>query len=235
MTYIRALNAKGIEVFNDYIFRKRSKENVQPPYYALSDPEYSDELDVSISIEDIEFSSRYEIGTYLTEKFSSINIQPYLGHTGFWSWLALFWFEQLSPKKDGQHDPHKEYNYILSSDYRHRPRHSIFMTWQLVSQYGEDVRFMLSKVPSVRGELTELLLSRQEILTSTSAIGVASLLYYDANTGIFKRGAAARKSAGCVTRFMSWIQQIQRTYDIFSMSKEELYELLPSEFERFQN
>lgn len=235
MNYIRALNDKGIEVFNNYIFRRRSKENVQPPYYALSDPEYSSELEVSIEVEKIEFSSRYEIGVYLTSKFNCIDIQPYLGHKGFWSWLALFWFDQLASKDDDQYSPAKEYNYILSSNYNHRPRHAIFMTWQLVSQYGEDARFMLSKVPSVRGELTEQLLARQEILSSTSAIGVASLLYYDSNTGIFKRGAAARKSAGCIARFMSWIQQIQRTYDIFSMSKEELYELLPSEFERFQN
>jgi len=235
MKNIRALNSKGIEVFNDYIFRRRSKENVQPPYYALFDAEYSEEINVSIDIEEIEFSSRYEIGTYLTDKFNLINIQPYLGHKGFWSWLALFWFDQLAPKKDSQHAPAKEYNYILSSNYNHRPRHAIFMTWQLVNQYGEDVRFMLSKAPSVRGELTEQLMARQEILSSNSAIGVASLLYYDTNTGSFKRGATGRKSAGCVARFVSWLQQVQRTYDIFSMSKEELSYLLPNEFEKFQN
>lgn len=235
MTYIRALNNKGIEVFNDYIFRRRSKENVQPPYYALSDPDYSYELEVSIEVEDIDFSSRYEIGLYLSDKFNCINIQPYLGHKGFWSWLALFWFELLAPKKEGRHTPAKEYNYILSSNYNHRPRHAIFMTWQLVNQYGEDVKFMLSKDPSVRGELTEQLMARQEILSSNSAIGVASLLYYDASSGSFKRGATGRKSAGCVARFVSWLQQVQRTYDIFSMSKEELTCLLPNEFEKFQN
>ena len=151
MKYMRSLNSKGIELFNDYIFRSRSKENVQPPYYLLFDSEFSDEIDILIPIDSQDFNSRYEIGIYLTDKFKGINIQPYLGHQGFWSWLALFWFEQLCPKREGKYSPAKEYNYILSTNYNHRPRHAIFMTWQLVSQCGEDVKFMLSKEPSVRG------------------------------------------------------------------------------------
>ena len=78
-------------------------------------------------------------------------------------------------------------------------------------------------------------MARQEILSSNSVLGLASSLYYDHKTSSFKRGAAARKSAGCVARFVSWLQQVQRTYDIFSMTKEELTYLLPNEFEKFKS
>lgn len=162
-------------------------------------------------------------------------MQRYMGDVGFWSWFSLLWFDQLCPvKKDGTRNPSREYNYILSRKYNHRPRHAIYMTWQLVDQYGADSRFMLSKEPSTRGEITEQMMARQEILSSDGVMRLASYLYFDMHSGTFKKGAASRTSAGCVNRYVAWLQQIQLTFDIFSISRDELAELLPPEFDRFR-
>ena len=157
-----------------------------------------------------------------------------MGDSGCWSWFALCWFAQLCPKKNGKMKPRKSYNYILSRSYNHRPRHAVYMTWQLVQRYGKDAEFMLCKEPSTRGEITEQMMARQEMLSSEATMRLARSLYFDPASGIFKRGAAARKSAGCVYRYINWIQQLQLTFDIFSTTKEELEELLPKEFDRFR-
>ena len=108
------------------------------------------------------------------------------------------------------------------------------MTWQLVQRYGIDSQFMLCKDPTTRGEITEQLLGRQDLLSSEAAIRLASALYFDPVQGTFKKGAAARKSPGCISRYIAWLQQVQLTFDIYSMSKEELAALLPKEFDRYR-
>ncbi|MFQ3246619.1 MAG: hypothetical protein ACI9SP_003272 [Arenicella sp.] len=233
---VRKLNDHGIAEFTTFIDNCRSGYKQNIPSYLLEDDRSSVPLDIDISVIDREFASRFEIGIYLQEAFRGVEIQPLIGDQGFWSWFALLWFNKLCPLSiDGLRNPSKEYNYVLSKNYNHRPRHSIYMTWQLVNRYGNDVRFMLSKKPSTRGEITEQMMARQEFLTSDGAMRLASALYYDEKTGIFKKGAASRKSAGCVDRYVSWLQQLQVTYDLYSISKDELEELLPKEFDRFRS
>lgn len=232
---VRKLNSYGIAEFSTFIESCRAGNLQNTPVYLLDDDRSSEPLDIELEVEDKEFASRFEIGVYLQQVFGDHDIQPLIGDKGFWSWFALLWFDQLCPiSMDGKRNPSKEYNYILSPNYNHRPRHAIYMTWQLVDRYGDDARFMLSKEPSTRGELTEQMMARQEVLTSEGAMRLASQLYYDGNTGSFRRGAAARKSAGCVSRYVSWLQQLQVTYDIFSITKDELLGLLPSEFDKFR-
>ena len=232
---VRKLNDYGIAEFTIFIDNCRSGVRQNIPSYLLDDDRSSVPLDIDLEVIDREFASRFEIGVYLQEIFEGADIQSLIGDQGFWSWFALMWFDKLCPSSaDGIRKPSKEYNYILSKNYNHRPRHAIYMTWQLVNRYGDDVRFMLSKEASTRGELTEQMMARQEVLTSDGVMRLASALYYDNETGIFKKGAASRKSAGCVARYINWLQQLQMTYDIFSTSKEELEELLPEEFGRFR-
>ena len=200
----------------------------------LDSDESSEAIELDLDVVENNFSSRYEMGAYLVKLFEGHHIQKYMGDAGFWSWFALLWFEQLCPvKNDGMRNPSKDYNYVLSKNYNHRPRHAIYMTWQLVSRYGQEARFMLSKEPSTRGEITEQMMARQEMLSSEGVMRLASALYFDVESGIFKRGAASRTGPGCVYRYVNWLQQLQLTFDIFSTTKDELEGLLPAEFSRF--
>jgi hypothetical protein len=230
---LRKLNEQGVEVFRDYINDLRSGADQNIPNYLLDSDEYSEDIQFELEITKPEFKSRLEMGVYLVDLFDGLNITPYIGDIGFWSWLALYWFEQLCSEKEGKLNPSMDYNYILSKNFRHRPRHAVYMTWQLVTRYGEDCAFMLCKAMSTRGELTEQMMARQENLSSESVMKLANALYFDSETRTFKKGAAARKSAGCVARYITWLEQIKMTYDVFSISADELKDLLPAEFDRF--
>ena len=129
--------------------------------------------------------------------------------------------------------PSQPYNYILSTSFLHRPRHAIYMTWQIVGMHGERALFMLGKEPSVRGELTEQLMARQEILYSKSVMELASSLYTDTERKTFKRGVTTRDKGGTVTRFILWLDQLRLNFDIYAMSASDMQEMLPKEFDRF--
>jgi hypothetical protein len=231
---LRKLNDKGVEQFRAYIndLRVGTEQNI--PSHLLDNDEFSEDIQFDVEVPIVDFKSRYEMGTYLVKLFEGHNITPYIGDIGFWTWLALYWFNQLCPEKGGKLNPSMEYNYVLSQGHWHRPRHAVYMTWQLVNRYGADCAFMLCKSMSTRGELTEQMMARQENLSSEGVMKLANALYFDPETGIFKRGAAARKSAGCVARYINWLDQIKLTYDVFSIAQEELEALLPEEFGRFQ-
>ena len=232
---LRRLNRQGLRKFDEFVENLRCGGRQNTPDYLLTDPATSEPLGQALELEKFELSSRYDLGVYLVQKLSELNIQSLMGDAGFWSALALFWFDELCPPaKDGTRKPSMVYNYILSENYGHRPRHAIFTTWQLVERYGEDSRFLLGKKLSVRGELIEQLMARQYFLSCEGVMRAASKLYYDRDRRTFKIGAAGRKSAGCVSRFVVWLQQLEINYDLFSVSSEDLLRLAPREFDRFR-
>lgn len=232
---VRKLNDQGLHNFGQFIIHLRDGNEANNPTYLLTDPLFSEPVVPEVNVDaDRKFASRYEMGQHLVARTSNVNLQPLMGDRGFWSWFALLWFDQLCPTRKSQRNPSQEYNYILSKRYNHRPRHAIYMTWQLVNLYGDAARFMLCKPMDTRGEITEQLMARQDILSSEGAMKLASSLYFDPEEGNFKRGAAARKSAGCVTRYIAWLQQLQLTFDLYSISADDLAAMLPREFDRFR-
>lgn len=230
----RRLNERGLKAFSVYIDQLRSGSKSQPPMHLLSDENYSEKLAVTVSVANEEFDNRFEIGKHLVRALKGKSIQALLGDGGFWSWLALYWFDQLCPPAaDGSRKPSKEYNYILSTNYNHRPRHAIRTTWLLVDRYSEESFFLLSKKPNERGELIEQLAARQYFISCRGVIGAAAALYYDPDRATFKRGATSQKRKGNIRRLISFLQQLDLTYDLYSLSANDVLGMLPDEYGAF--
>ena len=232
---MRKLNKSGIKEFQYFIDNLRNGGKQNTPDYLLTDPSTSEILEFDLELEKKIFSNRYDLGVYLVEKLKGTDVQKFMGDSGLWNALALFWFNQLCPvKADGSRKPSMVYNYVLSENYNHRPRHSIFTTWQLVDLYGEHSRYLLSRELPVRGELIEQLMARQYFLSCAGIMLAASSLYYDQDRKTFKKGATSRNKAGTVDRFVTWLQQLEINYDLFSINSDDLIGLMPKEFDRFK-
>jgi len=233
-TPIRRLNENGLKFFLNYIGRIAGGEKDNPPMAILSDDNWSEPADFSLEVENQAFATRYEMGEYLVQLFRDINPQDIISDTGLWSWLALFWFDQLCPvKADGSRKPSKPYNYILSPNYNHRPRHALRTTWQLVSGYGEAVHFLLSKGPNERGELLEQLAARQFFIGCKGIIETASRLYSDPERNTFKRGSTSQKRRGNIRQYINYLQQLELTYDLYTLPRDEIINMLPAEYSSF--
>lgn len=210
---VRKLNSEGIAEFDRYLDLARENRSTEPPYWILDDDRVSQSVEDGFQIEQKVFRNRYEMGEYLAENVDENLDAQLFGDTGLWSWITLYWFDQFCPvDEDGNREVKKAYNYIPSSNYRHRYRHAIYMSWLLVRLYGKKARFLLSADMPVRGELIEQLMARQEILFFGGVMDLASTLYSDTDSGKFKRGAAGRTSPGCVSRYVAWLQQLALTY-----------------------
>jgi len=233
-TPVRRLNENGLRFFQDYIGRIAGGEKSDPPFAILTDDDWSEPVDFTREVEVANFATRYTMGEYLEQLFRDINHQDIISDIGLWSWLALLWFDQLCPAKaDGSRKPSKQYNYILSPNYNHRPRHALRTTWQLVSEYGEKTRFLLSKGPNERGELLEQLAARQFFIGCRGIIEAASRLYSDHERNTFKVGSTSQKRRGNIRRFISYLQQLELTYDLYTLPGGEIVNMLPAEYSGF--
>lgn len=233
-TQIRRLNDRGLRIFSDYIRRLAGGEKTDPPKSILTDDSCTEAVDFTVEIEDRNFDTRFDIGVYLKDRLVSINPQQLLGDSGIWSWMALFWFDQLCPaKSDGSRKPSKAYNYILSPNYNHQPRHALQTTWVLVDRYGETARFLLSKKPNERGELMEQIAARQFFISCRGIIEAANRLYYDPESKTFKRGSTTQTRKGNIRRFIGYLQQLELTYDLYTLPGDEIISMLPKEYNGF--
>ena len=236
---LRKLNQEGTERFEDYII---SGADGPPPLELLSDPLTSEPaLNNKIEMGSGLFDNRYMFGIYLNSLLRDFDPALFSNDAGFWSAMALVWFDRLCPQANGKWKPDKSYRYVLSQDYRHYYRHLVRTPWQLVRDHGENARFLLTSTSakarnnplSVHGEILEQFAGRQQVLSNRKLIQHASRLYFDSDKEVPKRGVAGRLK-GNASRFGIIHRQFELTYDPATMSDDEFFQILPSEFDRWR-
>ena len=240
---IRQMNAKGITESKSYLATLRAGQVAAPfPNHVLTDTEYSDVLEPATSIEARSFADRRQAGQYLSEKLAHFPIEEVQQNYGLWSWLGIFYFNNLVNRDDsGNPDLGRDSDaaYVLDpatpgwGDNRHR----LLMAYETYTLHGENAWFMLDQPVNSAGQLTNRLSGKPTIFRSRGIVKLAHLLYADPLTRSTKRGFGGggqnQRSPGNLMRFIDVLDQLYMTYDVYGMTAEELMKLLPSEFDRW--
>lgn len=235
MPNVRRLTRKGREQFGDYLQKARSNPELSPPFQLLTDTTASEIPDYHASVEDVKFRSKRHAGEYLNRQLSAVEIGEIRRDAGLWSWLALFYFDQVCPEDDsGERQVNKTEHYILIPDWSRYYRHLLATPWEIVREYPEGARVLLSGSVDIHGDFVEQLASRQEIVSNSSLIEAADHLYYDDDNGRPKTGARSRDRPGNVRRLVEIKQQLDLTFDLYGMKAREILELLPEEFDAWR-
>ena len=233
MNELRTLNNKGIKEFEKYLHGGAIGE---PPFSLLNSSTCSKQIPGANSIQTQDFSNRFEFGKYLNKLLDGLDSTAIAHDKGLWTWLALHFFDQLCPKDvDGQRKVFKSYAYVLSAEFRHYYRHLVRTPYILFRDHGTNSRVLLMAPLHKRGELSEQIISRQNIIARKSIMEAVDTLYYDSERQTFKRGAAGRGKPGTVDRLVGVLQQFELTYDLHVMNGEQIVGLLPKEFDKFIN
>ena len=240
---IRQMNAKGIAESKSYLATLRAGQVYAPfPTHVLSDSEYAEVLEPATTIEGRAFANRREAGQYLSEKLAHFPIEEIQQNYGLWSWLGMFYFNDLvGLDPDGHPDlgSTSDVAYVLDpsapgwGDNRHR----LLMAYETYTLHGEDAWFMLDQPVNSAGQLTNRLSGKPTIFRSRGIVKLAHLLYTDRETRNTKRGFGGggqnQRSPGNLMRFIDVLDQLYMTYDVYGMTAEELMKLLPAEFNRW--
>lgn len=235
---LRRLKQKGIEEFRMYLSALRSGEIAAPPYQILTSPDSSTPVQDGPDIEQMTFLTRLDAARYMDQTFSNLKLDSIETDVGLWSWLSLFYFDQVCPPSPNKsRKPGRDYRHILEPGYRHGHRHLLGGPYLVYTVYGwgeEFSKLMLSTPLPVESHLHHELATRQNFITNRGIVEAAYLLYFDIKAQKPKRGALMKNAAGTLYRFIDVIQQLDVTYDLYSMTGKQILQLLPGEFDRWR-
>ena len=232
---VRILNDRGIKAFADFLSSPEAAGGGDPPFAMLEDDFLANPFEDDAEVEPRDFSSRFELAQYLCNVLPDAG--PALDHNrGLWSWLGLFYFEQICPRQaDGSRKIGEVQRYILSLDWKKYYRHLLATPYVIYRLHGPFSRSILSPLVHKHGDFAEQLASRQEIITNRGLIEAVDRLYYasDGESGMPKRGATNRNRGGTLRRLVDVIQQFDLTYDLYGMTAGDILGILPREFGRW--
>ncbi len=230
MTALRKLNAKGIAAFREYLSSIRAGAEFQTSPALLYVDDFSTAVRPRIEVERRTLKTKLDAAAYLTTVLEPIEGPGLTSDVGLWSWLALFFFDQLSPvRPDGKRRPREDYHYIPSD--RRPQRHLLAGAYQLYKLHGQHARVLLHPAVHQHGRFIFDLDFRRDLLTNRGLIEVADRLYWNERTRRPKRGAASDGQPGNLRRLIAVAQQLELNYDLYGMNAQEILELLPGEFQ----
>jgi hypothetical protein len=220
-----------MRLFGEYLQQIRAGDAVPVPISLLTDAATSEPLAGKIEVEDVMFGSKLEAAKYFSDKFAGVRDVDH--NAGLWSWLALRYFDQLCPPDpSGKREVREDARYIPGTGWRRYYRHLLAAPYRVYRSHGDNAQLLLLDPVDKLGDIWEQLASRQEIITNLGILGTATLLYLDTKRDRPKRGAASTKrKPGTLRRFVDLIQQLDLTYDLYSMQPSDILGLLPGEFD----
>lgn len=238
---LRRLNDQGMERLGSFIDSLKTDAPQPMPSTILTDPAFSEALRVEIHVDRVTFARRFEAGRFLYDLLAPVRTPEHMSlerDAGLWSWLSLFFLDQLCPAStDGGRKPGEQARWIPRFDAARRYyRHLLvgpYLIYKLYARDPEVAMVLLCTKPQAPGDIVEQFVSRPQLVTSSAAVGAATKLYH-VTDGTFHRGAAG-KEGGSVRRLADVLMQFDKTYDLYALTRDELIDLLPREFDKFRS
>ena len=227
-------NEAGLNAFRGFLAACRENPTTPVPTQFLEDQALTAPIDPTIEIEAIEFECRADAAKYLWDLLSPLDDQEVSKSAGLWSWLALYFFDQLCPARNGSRDVKNDYRYVFEpNNMRHFYRHILFIAWRVITIEPKHNRLLLSGSLARLDQVTVEIMKRLYLTRIPCIFEVLERLYWDDERGKRTQGIVTRatvKPGDLIHRFPIRIRQLEMTYDLQSLSADKLIELLGNEF-----
>lgn len=233
---IRRFTDAGTAAFKAYLARLRTGDSAPPPMHLLEDARHSEPAYPEVIAEARPFASRYDFARYADRLFEHEAPDAVFNDTHLWSWLSLYYFDQVCPVRNGARRPGRDYRHIPEPVFRLEHRHLLsgaFLVYTVYALKDDLAEFLLCTPLPKESKVYHDILSRQNLATNPAVITAARRLYFNTKTHSIKRGAYQKMKPGAWSRFITVIQQLELNYDLYSMTWKQVLELLPPEFDQW--
>lgn len=235
---LRRLTPSGIDHFSTYLMQLKAQPNLPPPAFLLTETDSSQELATDAEISDELFPTRLDAARYLDQLLSSSGLTQIERDAGLWSWLTLFYFDQICPvAENNARHPGELARYIPAINVSRRYyRHMLLGPFVIYRLHSDDPARLLALLSSPvhigTSETYRLFIENPTLLACRAVVATATCLYFDKQRGRLRRGAGAKEAGGC-RRLVKFLQQLDCTFDLPMLTEQRLQQLLPQEFQRF--
>jgi len=234
---VRRLNEQGIAQFAAFLESLTGEAPLPYPSALLADPDCTEEILSNIGVEHRTFGSRFAAAEYLYALFKDSGLTGIEHDRGLWAWLSLFYFDQLCPANaKGKRKPGERARWILNTSGRRYYRHLLAGPYFVFRHHAENSKRTLALLCGPLHQMSDVYLEiadSPELVTNPAVTEAATRMYYDPQTARLKRGTARDKPGGA-RRMGEILSQFDCTWDLYSISADDVFNLLPTEFDRFK-
>jgi hypothetical protein len=224
-------------LFGQYLNQVKAEPTTAPPFELLDDPEASAPA-ADVEVTNQKFQTRYEAAKYLDQLLTAAALTNVDRDAQLWAWLTLYFFDQVCPSAVGcQRKVGEPSRYLLAVDESRRYyRHLLLGPYAMYIAHRDNpnrLRALLTnKLDIATSETYRLFIENPPLMACRTVVSVATKLYYDPKKNNIRRGAGSKEEGGC-RRLVDFLQQLDCTYDLPSMTEQQLISYLPTEFHRF--
>jgi hypothetical protein len=231
---LRQFLPSGVQAFKAFLATCRESPRSPIPGEVLENDALTESVKPSIIVEPKVFATRREAAEYLSTILRPLPEADVAFNVGLWSWLSLFFFNQVCPEADGYRHVKNDYSYVFEpKNPRHFYRHLLFIAWHILRVAPSHNRIVLDTPVSSFDEVTRTVMGRLYLTRIPCLFEVLDRLYWDAKRGKARAGIVTRvtvKPGDLRNRFPIKVRQLEKTYDLFTLSADQLIDLLGAEF-----
>lgn len=234
---LRRLTQSGIKHFDDYLADLRNNNSLAVPYHLLNSGEMSEAFVGAPDIDRPGFKTKRDAAEYLNALLSPLDKGNLSRDAGLWTWLALFYFDDLCPKSpSGSRKPNADPHYILDAyNFKRTYRHLLATPYRILRALPKYNRIFLDSPIHIHGDLTEQMMGRLYLIRKPAVSELIDNLYFDETRARPKRGilnhGVNQRRGDLRNRLPVRIIQLEKNYDVDSLNGGQLLSLLGEEFE----
>lgn len=230
---LRRFNNEGIQAFKEFLAKCRRQPDTELPIGLLENGTFTEIMDGGLSVAASHFETKGDAARYFETVLRPIPVEDLVKDAGLWSWLTMLFFDSVCPSEGGGRVVKNDYHYIYEpTNTRHFYRHLLFISWRVIKLAPIHNRLFLQSRLSLLDKMTTEVMKRLYMTRIPCIFEVLDRLYWNESTRAPKKGMIGSKErAGDLThRLPLRIRQLEMTYDLMSLTADQLIELLGAEF-----
>lgn len=230
---MRRFTPDGIEAFRDFLRTSRATPTEDFPKDLLEHPTLTEVVEPAIPVAEIQFETKGDAARYLATILAPISDDELRLDAGLWTWLSLLYLDSVCQHTEEGRDVKNDYYYVFEPlNSRHFYRHLLFVSWRLIRLSPNSNRLFLRSSLNTLDKVTAETMKRLFLTRIPCMFDVLDRLYWDERRNRPRPGITGTKvRAGDLTRRLPLrIRQLEKTYDLMSLTADQLIELLGEEF-----
>lgn len=233
---LRTFNDAGIKAFRQFLQAARDDSATPVPFHLLEDDALTAVVDPHIEVEERNFRRRADAAECFRTLLEPLNEHRVANDAGLWTWLTLFYFDEVCPMVGGNRSVKNDYAYIFEpKNSRHFYRHRLFLAWYAITLSPQHNRLFLGVTVPTLDKVSEEVFKRLFLTRIPAIFELLDRLYWDPERGRVRPGMVSPgtvKPGDLVHRLPIRIRQLEKTYDLISLNADQLLELLGPEFQQ---
>lgn len=236
---LKKFNKKGNESYKILLQSSLNKNSLSNNDYEPFDilcknKNLTDEVPNAKKIELKNFSNRFELGKYLNQVLSECKVSDFTQDECFWNWISCFYIRKILSSKGG-----KEIVRFQFTTSREGRRNLIRQPWLLYNINKDNSKFSLTSAVHIHSNECETYSSRPELYRNKVIGELIMDLYWDEKRGRVYENSTQHREKGIpgvlFPRLYKKILELSKVYDLWSIDKNSLKELIGDEFSYIKN